>query len=83
MILLVSKYRLAHIRATKTDYVVIFAGLVDEESDHANKIKTKIFLPLKKYYQTLCSFKELIEKITKPVQISPNVMLCVVVKGSW
>jgi hypothetical protein len=47
------------------------------------KIKTKIFRPLKKYYQTLCLFKELIEKITKPAQISPNVMLCVVVKGSW
>ena len=59
------------------------AGHVDEEADQADEIKTKIFRPLKKYYQTLCSFKELIEKITKPAQISPNVMLCVVVKGSW
>ena len=69
--------------ATKTDYVVFFAGQVDEETDQADKIKTKIFCTLRKSYQTLCSFKELIEKITKPVQISPNVMLCVVVKGSW
>ena len=78
-----SKYRVAHIRATKPDYVVIFAGHVDEEADQADMIKTKFFRPLRKSYQTLCSFKELIEKITKPVQISPNVMLCVVVKGSW
>ena len=35
-ILFVSKYRLAHIRATKTDYVVIFAGHVDEEVDQAD-----------------------------------------------
>ena len=35
-ILFVSKYRLAHIRATKTDYVVIFAGHVDEEADQAD-----------------------------------------------
>ena len=77
------KYRFAHIRATKIDYVVIFNGHVDEEADQTDKIKIKIFRSLKKYYQTLCSFKEFIEKITKPVQISPNVMLCVVVKGSW
>ena len=41
--------------------LLLCAGLRDEEVDQADKIKTKILHSLKKYYQTLCSFKELIE----------------------
>jgi len=43
-ILYVNKYRLAHIRATKTYYFVFFAGHINEKVDQSDKIKQKFFI---------------------------------------